>query len=213
MPNYQQVKCVFCNQFFQKQSYEIRRSKKHYCSMGCIKKAQASKSVEVTCLCCEKRFQKKSSQLKKSPNSFCSRSCSVAYLNKLKPKRKLSKQCKGCKATISSQRTYCRECISKGKHRKIVDISLPIKYFFLSKNSNRYTKIRNHAKSITQSWCRKCENCGYSKHVETCHKIPINEFDNDTPIGIVNDHSNLLLLCPNCHWELDHALLTPPPQS
>lgn len=54
---------------------------------------------------------------------------------------------------------------------------------------------------------RVCRNCGYDKHVEICHIRAINTFPDDTPISVVNDLANLVALCPNCHWELDHGLL------
>jgi hypothetical protein len=52
-----------------------------------------------------------------------------------------------------------------------------------------------------------CKNCGYDRHVEICHIRPINSFPEDTPVAVVNDLSNLVALCPNCHWEFDHGLL------
>lgn len=52
-----------------------------------------------------------------------------------------------------------------------------------------------------------CEKCGYNKHVETCHIQDIGSFDTDTLIKEVNVPENLALLCPNCHWELDHKLV------
>jgi 5-methylcytosine-specific restriction endonuclease McrA len=54
---------------------------------------------------------------------------------------------------------------------------------------------------------RVCRNCGYDKHVEICHIRSISSFPDDIPIPVVNDLSNLVALCPNCHWEFDHGLL------
>jgi hypothetical protein len=53
-----------------------------------------------------------------------------------------------------------------------------------------------------------CVNCGYNKHYEVCHIRAINDFPLDATIATVNDLSNLVALCPNCHWEFDHNLLT-----
>jgi hypothetical protein len=72
-----------------------------------------------------------------------------------------------------------------------------------SLGSNRYGNIRHAAKLKTRTRIQKCENCGYDKHVETCHLKPIALFHEDTPVDIVNADSNLKLLCPNCHWEHD----------
>lgn len=49
-----------------------------------------------------------------------------------------------------------------------------------------------------------CEKCGYDKHIEVCHKRPIKEFDDTHTIKEINDINNLIGLCPNCHWEMDH---------
>ena len=49
-----------------------------------------------------------------------------------------------------------------------------------------------------------CMKCGYDKHVEVCHIKPIRQFSEDTLLSVINDKTNLLLLCPNCHWEYDN---------
>ena len=44
-----------------------------------------------------------------------------------------------------------------------------------------------------------CKICGYDKHVHVCHIKPIASFSQETKISTVNDISNLVILCPNCH--------------
>ena len=51
---------------------------------------------------------------------------------------------------------------------------------------------------------QQCELCCYDKHVEVCHIKPIGSFDGNTKISKINSYNNLILLCPNCHWEFDH---------
>jgi|694.fasta_scaffold72324_7 hypothetical protein len=70
--------------------------------------------------------------------------------------------------------------------------------------SNRYGQVRQHARKITSMRPQRCEKCGYDKHVETCHIEPICSFSMDVSINVVNAESNLILLCPNCHWEHDN---------
>lgn len=53
----------------------------------------------------------------------------------------------------------------------------------------------------------KCEICGYDKCYQVCHIKPIYMFNDDTLISVVNSLSNLIGLCPNCHWELDNGLI------
>ncbi|MBI2976429.1 MAG: HNH endonuclease, partial [Chloroflexi bacterium] len=55
---------------------------------------------------------------------------------------------------------------------------------------------------------QSCFRCGYSLHLEVCHIRPIQDFSEDTPMSVVNSLDNLVALCPNCHWELDHGLLS-----
>ena len=45
----------------------------------------------------------------------------------------------------------------------------------------------------------------YDKHIEIAHIKAIKDFDPDTRLSQINDVSNLLPLCPNCHWEFDHT--------
>lgn len=52
-----------------------------------------------------------------------------------------------------------------------------------------------------------CQNCGYNKHIELCHIKPVSEFSLDTKLSIVNAPDNILVLCPNCHWEFDNAFI------
>ena len=50
---------------------------------------------------------------------------------------------------------------------------------------------------------KPCFICGYDKHVELCHIKPISEFPPETLVSEVNDISNVVQLCRNCHWEFD----------
>ena len=53
-----------------------------------------------------------------------------------------------------------------------------------------------------------CAVCGYSRHVEVAHLIPIAEFSDDDLIVTINTLTNLAALCPNHHWEHDHGMLS-----
>lgn len=52
-----------------------------------------------------------------------------------------------------------------------------------------------------------CQRCSYSKHIELCHIKVIHTFDINSTLGEINSPDNLLILCPNCHWEFDNGLL------
>ncbi len=139
---------------------------------------------------------------------FCSRSCAATYNNTNRIKKK--HYCKICSTEILYRRLYC------DKHNpqavdwsKITVADVVYKYEHSYGASNRYTRVRDTAKHIYQNSNKpnKCEKCGYDKHYHVCHIKPIHLFDLTTSISIVNHIDNLIALCPNCHWELDHGLL------
>ena len=74
--------------------------------------------------------------------------------------------------------------------------------------SNRYAKIRYHARYAFEAIITKCQKCGYDKHVEMCHIKPIKDFLETATISEINDPTNIVGLCPNCHWEFDHGILS-----
>jgi hypothetical protein len=214
LPN---ILCTHCNTNFYKKPAEIKRRLTHFCSRSCAVEYRKSLKylyyTEVECLNCSIKFNKKNSEIAKSPNHYCSSSC-AAKINGVKyPKRAVEGNCKECKIPIQSSRTYCKNCASK--------ILAPIKGRFYyndktleeatryGKKASRYCTIREYArKNLLKSGIKKCcQYCGYDKHVEVCHIKSISSFELHTTIKEINDLSNLIYLCPNCHWELDKGML------
>lgn len=149
------------------------------------------------CLTCQKPT---------SNPKFCSRSCSAKTNGRLYPKRKLTNQCKICNIPIVSNRTYCKTCSPNfvdWDNIKLSDVQGKRQY---QKNSRirdlARTKYRESGKPLV------CSRCGYSKHVEICHIRSISSFDGSATISEINSFENLITLCRNCHWELDHGSLT-----
>lgn len=140
--------------------------------------------------------------------SFCSRSCSVAYHNHLNPKRKRQPAfCKHCQAEIPNGRTVCDECnrsVVDWSQRTIGELRRATAYAYQVNAQIRYMARRVYGRSRSPTAC--CV-CGYDKHTEVCHIRPIGEWPDDTPIATINGTDNLIALCPNCHWELDHGQL------
>lgn len=128
---------------------------------------------------------------------FCNSSC---FAKKNNPTRKTKDYlCKFCKEIISktwTPRKTCNKCY--GNFRSADNQTI---------RESSHSKIRCHARQITKKREQVCVNCGYAKFVETCHIKAIKDFDKNTKLIIVNDPKNLILLCPNCHWEFDHGLL------
>jgi 5-methylcytosine-specific restriction endonuclease McrA len=167
--------------------------------------------MKVACTQCKVEFDKVPSQIKRSINQFCSSSCAATYNNTLKPKRKPSSTCRTCGNPNTSSRTYCITCWKARLFLQLIE-TISIRTLGQEKSYRKYQKssrIRDWARRVyLQSDKPKCCSiCGYPKHFEVCHIKAINSFSENTIISEVNALSNLVALCPNCHWELDHGLL------
>lgn len=62
-------------------------------------------------------------------------------------------------------------------------------------------------KLISLGLLKECYVCGYTKHVEACHKKSVKDFSDITLIKEINSPENLVALCPNHHWEFDNGFL------
>lgn len=152
-----------------------------------------------TCLHCSKPTE--------NPK-FCTRSCSVAYHNRLNPKRKREPAfCKHCQAVIPKGRTVCDDCnrsMVDWSQRTIGDLRRATAYAYQVNAQIRYMARRAYRRSHLPT---ACYACGYDRHIEVCHIRPIGEWPDNTAISVINGEENLIALCPNCHWELDHGQL------
>lgn len=156
---------------------------------------------------------------------FCSRSCAAKINNHIHPKRKPEQDtwsCVTCGETFHrtecasgrrSTRCYCNPCLAKVRaSRKGVEILLVRTKGELFENRKNWqsarTTIAKHARQVLLASKRSpsCEapDCGYSNHVDICHRRSVASFPDETLIQDINDLSNLLFLCPNHHWEFDH---------
>jgi 5-methylcytosine-specific restriction endonuclease McrA len=136
-------------------------------------------------------------------------SCAGQYNNLGRNKKTI--KCKNCDTLIISGRTYCPNCIKQYKHitnRIDSDRTLAEMCSYKKMDANRFNSIREHASRILKSKGKPCERCGYSIHVQVCHIKPISQFPKTALLSEINALSNLILLCPNCHWEFDHGIIT-----
>lgn len=148
-------------------------------------------------------------------NKFCSSSCFSTYYNKnengrktgRKRKQKLS-ACHICGGLCEGRKKRCKNCKFKIKTSKneYVSIENLTKQQVLTNDTQKYRRIRTHARSIAEehNLLHQCIQCNYNRHVECCHKKPIKSFPPDALIKEINDPKNLMGLCPNHHWEFDH---------
>lgn len=140
---------------------------------------------------------------------FCSNSCSASYNNKLKSKRKLKNiLCKECGNAIDRKGFRDRRLICEACKAKLLNPSLGDAIYKKHHRSSAFALVRTRARSVSKkAGMGACAICGYDKHVEICHKIPISLFDLNVKISEINSLANLVALCPNHHWEFDNGLV------
>ena len=69
--------------------------------------------------------------------------------------------------------------------------------------SNTYDAIRKNARAYSKHFFpAKCMICDYDKHYEVCHVKDLKDFTREETVYEVNNKTNLIHLCPNCHWFL-----------
>jgi hypothetical protein len=135
---------------------------------------------------------------------FCSKSCAGRYNNlrryrgPLGYKRKRKPiPCDSCGVDIGKKRKYCAACWEQ----------LKVRVASKTKGEVTHPEIRAHSRSAANIAKNVCQACGYDKHIEICHRIPVSAFPDTALISEINAATNLLCLCPNCHWEFDAGLL------
>jgi hypothetical protein len=162
------------------------------------------------CENCKCSVNRLPSQVKKSKSGyiFCSRSCAATFNNKKHPKRHFTKTCNICKSLIRSDSKYCSGCYKENHYldNKTLEQATQRR----KNDNNRYCQIRqiSRKKYLQSDKPKCCEVCGYDKHIEICHIKDIASFSKTTLVSEINDLSNLIALCRNHHWELDHGHLT-----
>lgn len=178
--------------------------------------------MNVQCAQCQIPFEKEAAQIKKTKRNFCSRSCSGKFNSTgIARNPPIERVCKLCSSTFKASKLeghrstkYCKQCFvprpSEGVFRSMT----------LREYRDIYAKKYQHP-SWTNAALRQCNRlwnieltvlpcryCGYSKHVELAHVKAIKDFSESTTLEEINAKTNVVQLCRNHHWELDHDLLS-----
>jgi hypothetical protein len=167
---------------------------------------------------------------------FCDHSCASEFTNRDRIKYPRVEHCLSCGIDLPrvrnssgrySRRTYCDDC------RKIIKVENQgkmVRSQLEKKENGQYKqeiRLKGDLKSKTQCWVQwrtvitkhardtyrstknsaKCEVCDYDHHVVVCHIKSVASFPDTATIAEINHPDNLVGLCPNCHWDLDHGLL------
>lgn len=149
--------------------------------------------------------QKISSVRKKK---FCDHSCAATHNNKLVSKAKCV--CTKCGKSLHSKSTtlLCRPCSSLSSESTTKEELRSRRDGYQSARSAIQKGARTSFSSSKRN--KSCVICGYSIHVEICHKKSVSSFSADTNMQTINDNENLIALCRNHHWEFDNGILEIP---
>lgn len=166
------------------------------------------------CLECNKKIEFKDNFSTTMKRKFCNQSCAAKYNSKNREHSayKTGKMyyCPKCGVELGVGPKFSRKRCCDSCNPNIVDWdNITLEETREKRNYQINSRIRELARvAFERSGIeKKCVNCGYKKHVEICHIKGISEFNGQTPISEINDINNLISLCPNCHWELDHNIL------
>lgn len=182
------LQCEVCEIIIERKAAQhraaLKRGRLHvFCSRKCGGKVTGHPPVDRKreCLQCGEMFMRDNIKQK-----FCSTACRNAA--RIKPKRKKESK------------------VSRGVDYNAITIE---ELRALSIPPQHHAKIRAHARKIyaEAGGDMFCYDCGYDLHVDVCHYVPVSMFTDDTPIAVMNDVSNLVALCRNCHWEFDNGYL------
>ena len=198
--------CEFCKKQFIKKRFQ------KFCSTECASRSRIIKKYTELCEFCGKPLGDLG-----WTKRFCNRTCASKYGSSFVKREKIAKKCNRCEKEFIRENNYksllCPDC-KKVEDEKIQTIKAMTIREYLAKNAqykeycNKYSGIRYFCRNWLKHLKNKpCQNCGYSKHTEFCHIKEINK-NLDMTIGEINDESNILILCKNCHWKFDHGYLT-----
>ena len=137
---------------------------------------------------------------------FCTRVCQNSRVFPKKPKKsRLTGKCPECGGPACSKISVrCKSCRS-------VSTSKIRKGDLFARRGNwqsARSTIQKHARDLAiENMPQKCFVCGYDLHTEVCHKKAVSEFPETATIAEINAPENLVMLCPNHHWEFDNGHL------
>lgn len=212
-----EITCQTCFKNFKTTKKNILKGLKdrdnyvQFCSAKCSNTARfEGNRQEVNCKHCNKTFSKTKSEIEKVINNFCSRSCAASYNNKTFIKRELTRTCTECSDVVFTYRhTRCKKHHEEYKENNYTNRTIGEYRKKASVAGKHPSWLNSHIRLFARSWNKEllklpCAKCGYSEHVELAHIKGISTFSDDSLLSNVNSVSNIIQLCPNCHWEFDN---------
>ncbi len=188
-----------------KECGKVYNSVYKYCSLECkIKRESKVKDSGLKkkkpCIVCETMTTGK---------NFCSIKCRQLYKsnpsigNQEDKKRYCCNSCGKETIFIYFCSNDCRKSYKKeSKKKSIIGVDNRQKFLLTDIEIRSDARLRFSKLKITY-----CENCSYSKNYQIAHIKAVSSFLDNDFIKDINDLTNLIALCPNCHWEFDHNLM------
>jgi hypothetical protein len=142
---------------------------------------------------------------KATKRTYCSRACGLKDTARFV--RRYQAKCMDCGQPISKAKkvkrcpSCCEKYLSQWRYKTKGDV------IHLKNGVRRPSGISELARRMYLIKGMTCTQCGYPHHVQACHIKPVRDFPNSALLTEINAPENIALLCPNCHWELDHGLL------
>jgi len=134
------------------------------------------------------------------PRDFCSVSCSNKS-RKIPGRTRPGYDLCQCGSEKRIEAKVCSEC----RREKYDNQTIQELIYSKGHRSNAFGAIRGRARTVAKNnGLDKCAVCGYTKHVEICHRKAISDFPETAVMSEVNAVENLIALCPTHHWEFDN---------
>ena len=176
--------------------------------------------IKIHCQECNTLTYKNPLQYKRYNNHFCSNTCYLQWRKKQVKIESIELICKKCQKQFKKKKInyrpnrnyFCSNKCSSKYHaiqrskKKVLKGTLQ-ESLVVTPTGNKFSKVRQYARNFYHKEASYCQHCNFQHYVEVCHIKPISEFQLDSLIAEINAEENILLLCPRCHWELDHNLL------
>jgi len=143
---------------------------------------------------------------------FCSRSCAAKKNNSIPKRKRTPRLCDSC----GERHVQTRPRPNGGvNYNRLCEVCHAAKYGRLddaTKAEASHSQIRAHARQTARDagMTRRCvaPGCDYVNFAECCHIRPVADFPPSAKLREINHPDNLVMLCLNHHWDLDHGLLS-----
>lgn len=230
-----QLVCAHCGLRYEtsenQHKVSLWRGQTHfYCSPKCVGLAQRVPAIEMTCAQCKTVFHRpaSSNKVSKSGLRFCTRKCGSEYHGAQRKLARISNppppkspSCRTCGSVILTRtaRGHWR-CPCAGPGAISVGTRTKGELFASRKGyQSARSAIQKMARAVffRSNSAPSCgallpsgQPCGYTKHIEVCHRRDVADFPNEALVSEINTPTNMVGLCPTHHWEFDHDALDTP---